>query len=232
MGVKRIKKFLTRRHSPRLHMFLIVSASGVTAFGVSYLLLHSDVLKMSIRYPISVLTGYIGFYIFFRIWLFLYTKSAPLDIGGHARDLIDATSNRVSSGDHVPSSAHVVNSGNESTWSTPDIVPSVDADESLPVILLFLLLLVVVLGGLLICGYLVWSAPTLFAEVLVDGFVMNGVYRKIKQIPESLWMGAVFKKTWFLALLLMIFSSLAGYAMQSLHGDVISFGQFLSKILK
>ena len=60
---------LERRYSPRLHMSLILSASGFGAMIASWSLLHLGVGSMLVRYPIAISLAYATFLVGVWTWL-------------------------------------------------------------------------------------------------------------------------------------------------------------------
>ena len=63
------KAALQRRYSPRLHMSLILSASGFGAMLGSWSLLHLGVESMLVRYPIAISLAYATFLVGVWTWL-------------------------------------------------------------------------------------------------------------------------------------------------------------------
>ena len=66
---ERFKAALERRYSPRLHMSLILSTSGLAAMIASWSLLHLGVGSMLVRYPIAITLAYATFLVGVWTWL-------------------------------------------------------------------------------------------------------------------------------------------------------------------
>ena len=66
---ERFRAALERRYSPRLHMSLILSASGFAAMIASWSLLHLGVGSMLIRYPVAISLAYATFLVGVWTWL-------------------------------------------------------------------------------------------------------------------------------------------------------------------
>ena len=98
-----------------------------------------------------------------------------------------------------------------------------DLDDSGFLVVLAVLAIAVAAFGAAI--YLIWSAPILLAEVLVDGLIMTGLYRRLKQTddPEHWVLGAV-RRTWIPALVVVILFSFAGWLLQRAVPDARSIG--------
>ena len=90
---ERFRRFLEKRFSLRLHMFLILA--GVFCVGVlsSKLLLEMRVRSMLIRYPIAVICSYIVFFGLVKLWLIYLSSSA-----GIRKSILDSGSGRSGGG--------------------------------------------------------------------------------------------------------------------------------------
>lgn len=88
----------------------------------------------------------------------------------------------------------------------------------------FFLLQLGLLSGAAVCAYVIWTAPVLFAEVLVDGVIMARIYRKMRIRTETGWGLSAIRRTWVPALLLVAFMAIAGIAMEHLAPGAHSIG--------
>ena len=72
---ERFKRFLEKRFSLRLHMFLILS--GVFFVGIlsSKIMLLMHVNSMLIRYPLAVVFSYLAFFGLVKLWLIYLSSS-------------------------------------------------------------------------------------------------------------------------------------------------------------
>ena len=80
----------------------------------------------------------------------------------------------------------------------------------------FLLALALIVAGTLAALYVVYAAPLLLAEILVEGVLLSGLYRGVKRVPRGGgdWMGAAVRRTWLPVLLTLVTFSAAGYFLQ------------------
>ncbi|PUE06802.1 hypothetical protein B9Z51_12760 [Limnohabitans sp. T6-5] len=166
-------------------MTLIVALTGGVGLLSSFAMLQLGVEAMAVRYPLALAMAYL-FFLFF-IWLWLHTKAEDcLDFPDWTHTLPSPRSSTGlpdiksgGGGDFGGGGATGSLDGEttvlESTFSSHlgavgDSVSSMaDTDElSLP---LWVIILVVgtAIAMALACLYVVYLAPTLFAEVLVDG---------------------------------------------------------------
>ena len=96
-----------------------------------------------------------------------------------------------------------------------------DADER---IWLVVLALVLAFGALVAVAFVVYSAPVLLTEVAIDAGVMSGVYRSVRRHDDGHWVGAVWRRTWLPALVVIVCMSVAGYLLQLAVPDARSIG--------
>ena len=99
-----------------------------------------------------------------------------------------------------------------------------DLDEPgvLLVLLALLILAVAVLGA---AFYVLWTAPVLLAEVLVDGLILTGLYRRLRKTEEpGHWVFAAIRRTWIPALIVAGLFSLSGHLLQKAVPEARSIG--------
>lgn len=217
----------------RLHLFLIITLSGVAAFLSSVLALAVGATSMTVRYPLAVACGYAVFVLLIRGWIGLHQRHggarsqasdlididpAVLDVGLPARLPRGSDVALFSGGRSGGGGAGASWSNATSTSASPSI--DLDVDEFWPV----LLAVVCVLGGALAIGYVIYSAPILLAEVAVDAAIVSGVYRQLKRRQPSHWAMTVVRHTALPALVLMLFAALGGYAAHWIAPDARSIG--------
>ncbi len=63
------KKHLERRHSLRVHMFLILLTTALSGVLFSKILLYFVIADFRIRYPLAVVFSYLVFFVCIRLWL-------------------------------------------------------------------------------------------------------------------------------------------------------------------
>ncbi|HIJ65057.1 MAG TPA: hypothetical protein HPP77_03830 [Candidatus Hydrogenedentes bacterium] len=204
-----------------MHMFIIVSATGAAGFLASFVMLKAGVGSMCVRYPLAVGIAYLVFLALLRIWLsgcamFDDSQVGPVDALQAVDALADASHAAASD---VPSVEAGGATGGEA-------LGALDMDE-----FLFIVIAVAALcAGFLVCLYVVWTAPALLAEVLVDGIVMCRVYKRLRINAQSYWLFGALRRTWFPVFLVALFFALAGFAMQQIVQDAKSIGPVISYI--
>lgn len=100
---------------------------------------------------------------------------------------------------------------------------SLDLDDGAIVVFIVIAVLAA-LGGIVCIGYVIYIAPMLLAEVALDAALVSAVYRRLRKEDVGHWTGAVFRRTWIPAAILVIFMFVAGYAAQRLAPEARSIG--------
>jgi hypothetical protein len=96
-----------------------------------------------------------------------------------------------------------------------------DLDEDAWVIILPV---IAVAGTVIACLYVVYAAPSLMAEMLVDGVLLTGLYRRVRVVDHQRWLHDVIRRTWIPILLVVILFMIAGYGMQKVVPKAKSIG--------
>jgi hypothetical protein len=99
-------------------------------------------------------------------------------------------------------------------------------DDGCGALLAVIALIAAVIGGLVASLYVVYAAPALLAEILVDGLLVAGLYKQLKGVEQRHWLRAAVSKTLLPMLLVLLFFTLAGYAMQRAVPEAHSIGGF------
>ena len=91
----------------------------------------------------------------------------------------------------------------------------------------FLLALALVVAGTLAALYVVYAAPLLLAEILVEGVLLSGLYRGMKRARYvgGDWLGAAVRRTWLAVLLTLVTFAAAGYFLQRAAPRARSIGE-------
>ncbi|MGH9961117.1 MAG: hypothetical protein ACREBC_29015 [Pyrinomonadaceae bacterium] len=190
---------------------------------------------MTLRYPMAILFAYSVFLGLLGLWLWLQKRNGSLDIDPDFEiDVWDRSStseinyggedhNFAGGGaggdwDRVPESSSSVSSDSSSGLSVDG---AFDLDEGFLVVLAVL----AVVAGLLASLYIVYIAPALLAEILVDGILVASLYKRVKGIERRHWLRAAVRRTVVPALLATIFFGIAGYALQRVAPEARSIGE-------
>lgn len=102
------------------------------------------------------------------------------------------------------------------------------ADEGAIPILVVILVLGTALSLVLLAGYLVWTAPALLAELLVDGLVVAALSHRLHRIESPSWTRGVLRRTWLPAAGIALLLGFTGYVFQRLDPAIDSIGDIVS----
>lgn len=212
--VARTKRNLLEQGYPRLQMFLIVCLTGAVGFIISFILLDAGMTAMWIRYGIAMMVAYLAF--IGLLWIWLHSKSSDYS------DFPDITN----VGDHVETGSKVLQgqgggfggagangsfepvSGEplaSSSSSMSDVGLGDIAETEELAIPIFVILIVTAL--LTLSVWIVYSAPILFAELMVDGVLSITLYKHLKKGDSAHWLETAFRHTFiqfFIAMALVV----------------------------
>lgn len=105
-----------------------------------------------------------------------------------------------------------------------DVPLDIDEPVSLAVIVAAAVAVGAALTAVGISFYFVYTAPALFAELLLDGAVSAALFRKLNKLDRRDWVTTALRKTWVPAFLLIVFFAAAGWAIQVFMPNVNSLG--------
>ena len=190
---------------------------------------------MLLRYPMAVLLAYGVFLLLMWIW-----------IRWRWDNVLDGLSADVGSGSPSPRGSAVESpwsgvggrsggGGASASWNESARVSGDDAGElpltglaedeaGLP-LLAILGLVALVATVLLASVWIVWSAPVLMAELLVDAAIAGGLYRRMQGMQEQGWWRVCVTHTIWPLLGLLVFFTVVGSLAQELAPGAVSLAQ-------
>jgi hypothetical protein len=237
--ISRARLRIERDGFPRLQMFFLVSLTGAAGFLASFTLLHAGVDAMWLRYPSAVGFAYLVF--LFLLWLWLRTSG---------KDYVDfADPSIIPSGRGSSAAAHestfsgkggTADGGGASGWfetmeesgtASEDIADPVgealgsaaQAEEFAIPLVAIVLIAAVAFSSL----FVVYSAPLLFAELLVDGVLAASLYRRLRGIEQRHWLTTAVRRTFMPFFLTACFMLAAGWGMTMVAPGANSIGKVL-----
>ncbi len=190
---------------------LIVALTGGAGFLSSFWLLHAGVEAMPLRYGLATGCAYLAF--LFLLWLWL--RTSPSDYEGLDEAITDLAnslpSKTGSNQSHYGSGGHFGGGGASNNWdggassdgltTLPEVADCGDsanlleAHEAGVPLALALALLTLLVMILFACVSVIYSAPTLFAELLVDGVMSVTLYRRLRQSSQRHWLNSAVRST-------------------------------------
>jgi hypothetical protein len=240
LAVLNYKRQLERDSFPRLQMGLIVAVTGGVGLLVSFLLLQSGMGSMALRYPFALAVSYVVFLLLLWAWLRAkeddfsnipdsFNGMPNMSGSGHSGSFQSGGGGDFGGGGASGSfdgsaSQSFVGVDDDSSSSIGESLGSVgDADEmAIPI-----MAIVFALGMAVASLYVVYAAPTLFAELLVDGLLSYTLYRHLHKVETHFWLSTAFKRTVIPFLLTAIFLAILGAAMAHYAPGARSIGEVI-----
>lgn len=242
--IHRLRWSLERDSFPRLQMLLIVLFTGGSGFIASFVLLITGMSAMWLRYLCAFGIAYMVF--LFMLWLWLRTRA---DDYADIPDLSDLASFSGSKGEgacaYSGEGGHFGGGGASGSFDASatydagvEASPTVDhggavADalgaageaEELAIPLVVLILLgAIVLSSL----WVVYSAPVLFAELLVDGVLAAKLYRRLRGVEPQHWLETAVRRTVWPFMLTALILVAAGWGMQVYAPEAHTLGEVIA----
>lgn len=235
--IRRIRGDLERDGFPRLQMLLLVTLTGASGFVASYFLLHAGFVEMWFRYLASFGVAYLMFLCL--LWLWLRTRAEDYadfpDISGSPSSGSDSSGTCYSGkggdfggggadGSFDAPSESILEIGDAGS-SVGDALGAVADAEEFAIPLIVLILLGALLFSSLFMGY---SAPILFAELLVDGVLSASLYRRLRGLETRHWLETALRRTALPFALTAAIVSASGWGMAFYAPEAHSIGAVIS----
>jgi hypothetical protein len=204
---------------PRITMAVIVGLAGLSALLTSALSLNAGLDSMGVRYGAAALGGYVVFVGLMRVWIGIrrgWDPGVEPDIGA---DFIEPWRGAASGG-RGPGDAGVESAG----WFD-------GFDLDLDVVFFVIAAVLLALAGIIAVVYVVYTAPLLLAEVALDAALVSSLYRRLRREDAGSWAGAVLRRTWAPALIVVVCVSLAGFALEAAVPEAHSIGGVIRTLL-
>lgn len=240
--IERIRRQLEHRGYPRLQMMLLVSLTGGAGFLASYALLHAGLDTLSWRYGLAVAIAYL----FFLLLLWLWLRTTPEDYEGFdglLEGIADAVPSRRGGGEYMrykDGGGEFSGGGSSARWesssseplvelpSMPDVGDLADADEFAIPIGIVLAVVAVVVTVLTASLSVVYSAPVLFAELLLDGVLAATLYRRLRRLDARHWLQSAVRRTFVPFAITALLMMAAGAVMSMYAPTARSLGEVLA----
>lgn len=252
--IRRLMGRLQADGSPRLQMSLLVALTGLAGLSASFLMLHAGIDAMAVRYPLATIAAYGVFLCLLWLWLRTRADDwvdASLDLpdfsaggdGGAGSLPVEG----MAPPEPIPGGGEFGGGGASSSFQLDDSLPSPalpelggdaagklgdvvgeavgGADEGAVPLALILLVAALVALLLLAALYVVYLAPALFAELLVDGALSASLYRRMRGLQTRHWLESALRRTALPFLLSAIGLALLGHGLHTLVPQARSLGE-------
>ncbi|WP_326540950.1 hypothetical protein [Pseudorhodoferax sp.] len=237
LAIRQMTERLSRDSFPRMQMALIVALTGGFGLLASFLLLRLGLDAMALRYPLALACAYLFF--LFLVWLWLRTNASdyldladiPVPQPRLPRSPIDFASG--GGGDFGGGGASAAFDGAAPAAETLAGAPTnalgeaasaaADGDElAIPLVVVALAI------GLAVASlYVVYIAPVLFAEVLVDGALSYALFRHLRGQDPAHWLSSTVRRTLLPFAATAVFLAGVGAAMAAYAPGAKSVGQVM-----
>ena len=219
--VKACRRQLKRDSHPRLHMTAMIVLTAGVAWIASSVLLALGMEAMWLRYPVALGIAYSAFLFFLWVWLRRNDLDVPdvvVDGIGHAGQPCGRGSGTFvggggqtggggasgSFGDTFGSVADCASGGGTGDWGAGDALGAGDvlgaADELAIPLIVLVAVVALALGVAFVSIYVIYTAPSLLAELTVDAALSYALVRRLKHGQRRMWLGTAIARTWWPAL--------------------------------
>lgn len=242
--VGRLRRKLEWDGFPRLQMTLIVTITGGVGFLASYALLNLGLPEMWVRYLCAVAIAYLAF--LFLLWLWLRTSASDYTEFPDLPDLVPSPRTPCDGPPTFSGKGGQFGGGGASgsfddpagAWESTaalcedgggigDTLSAASEAEEFAIPLMAIILFAILLFS---SFWIIYSAPILFAEMLVDGALAAGLYRRIRGLESRHWMEAALRRTWLPFMATAVLVSACGWAMSQYAPDAKSIGEVAAHV--
>ncbi|AWH44491.1 MULTISPECIES: hypothetical protein [Stenotrophomonas] len=239
--VARARRQLQHQGWPRLQMALIVLLTGGAGFLASHVLRLAGLDSMLLRYPLAVLLAYAVFLLLMWIWIRWRWDAVADGAGDVASNAGGGGSTPRSGPSWGGNGGHSGGGGASASWGEASAASVMDSDGAslidaateheagLP-LLAVLGILALVASVLLASAWVVWSAPVLMAELLVDAAIVGGLYRRMQGMGAQGWWRLCLSHTFWPLLGLLVFFAGLGWVAQQLAPGAVSLMQVVQAL--
>ena len=200
---------------PRLQMSVIVLVTAAVGLVSSHSLRLAGLDSMLLRYPLAIVAAYGVFLLLMWAWI---RWRRDLQIDEVDVDLLDLATEEPQ--DWIGSGGGSSGAGSSASWESPSSpgllngLPNVelDGEAGLPVAAV-LTLMAVAMIAVVAAGWVIWSAPVLMAELMVDAAIAGGLYRRIRHMQAQGWWWLCVRHTiWPMCGVIVFFAAVGGFA--------------------
>ncbi len=254
--VAAVRRSIERSSFPRWQLGGILAATGIFALLASLALLALGLDHMGWRYALVFAAAYALFLALLRWWasshqhddLFDPTDVLPVDLNGGgsggAADAVEGGGGGFGGGgasggwsdepsgvgggvapsgvDGGVGEAAASEAGGGAAEAASGLVPDLDEGG------LLLLPLVVLGAGLVAIAFVIWGAPLLLAELVLEVAILGGAYRRLRRVEAQGWLWSALRRTWAAALVVGVMVTGLGFALEIAAPEARTIGEALA----
>lgn len=188
-------------------MLAFVAIAGTAGFVTSAAMLASGLSAPATRYPLAVAAGYLAFLAMLRLWLVFRRHEFSGDVDVSFLDLVPSNPPAPFSFDGgggfggggssaaLPADAGAAAVEAKTSLLKGGLSVAAEAEEG-AIVVIPILVGAAILVGLLASGAVLYNAPVLLAEVLLDSAIATVAYRRLRQHQTAHWSSGVVRRTW------------------------------------
>ena len=220
-------------------MLLLVTLTGVAGFVASYILLRIGLVEMWLRYLASFGIAYLMFLSLLWLWLWLRTRAEDYadlsDVLGSGNSGSSGTCHGGQGGDFggggasgsFDAASEKISAIHNADGSVGEALEAAVEAEEFAIPLVVLVLVVAIACSSL---FMIYSAPVLFAELLVDGVLSASLYRKLRGLETRHWLETALRRTAIPFALTAAVVSASGWGMALYVPEADSLGDVISHL--
>lgn len=242
--VARLKRSISSSSYPRLQMIAILTITGSAGFLFSMISLQLGLKTIWLRYLIAIAFAYAVFLLLVRAWVAYHRSGLSFDLqlpnsgsfgsgsrsgtptvtGGGGAFGGGGASGSFEDSAEAPAMLAVSEAVQSSSQGSGSSLPDVDVDADVGGALIVVIAIAAVAAALTASTYLIFVAPELLAELLLNGALGTGLYMRLRKIEPENWLRIVIRKTWIVALGVTVLFVAAGAAMHRYMPEARSMG--------
>ena len=213
--IARLATRLSHAEYPRTLMLALVGIASCVGFLITAGMLALGVASPWLRYPMAAVGGYAAFLVFVWMWLAWRRGDRHWDPHLDGAEHLGSVPDAIESAPAFGGGGGFSGGGSSASFGAPDHATAVvghaaevkssvlehalgaagDADEG-AVVLVPLVIVAAVLIGLGATVSVLYNAPALLAEVMLDGAIAAAVYRRVRMRSAEHWSYGVLRRTW------------------------------------
>lgn len=230
-------------------MTLGVVVAGISGLLTSFVALHLGITRMAVRYPLAVAVAYAVFLGYLWIWLRMHglrirsDAHNALDISPSDLDVVSLPfrSDSTAAFGGFGKGGGFSGSGGGSEWGNAGASNApiraaaiahtgeksgggggIDFGDGAWVLLVAGIAAALVVGAAI---YVIYIAPVLFAEILLDTALAAGLYHRLRGVDARSWWRSAVRRTILPAVASAVIVAIAGAVMQSVYPEASSIGK-------